>query len=86
MEGVRRPIPLLCYAVFGLASTYLLSRSLERIPLGTAYAVWTGLSVAGSLLLEICSGRQSGGVLRFLCVLAILIATAGLQATGAAAR
>ena len=83
-EGFRRPVPLILYAVFGLASTFLLSRSLERIPLATAYAVWTGLSVLGTLVFEIGSGRQSGEPLRIAFVLLIVAATAGLQLTGTA--
>jgi quaternary ammonium compound-resistance protein SugE len=82
-SGFRRPVPLVCYAVFGLASTFLLSRSLEKIPLATAYAVWTGLSVAGSLLFEMASGRQAGGSLRIACILLILAAATGLQLAGA---
>lgn len=85
-SGFRRPIPLLLYAVFGLASTFLLSRSLEKIPLATAYAVWTGLSAVGALLFEMANGRQAGEPLRIACVLLILAATAGLQLTGPANR
>jgi quaternary ammonium compound-resistance protein SugE len=80
-EGFRRPIPLVFYAVFGLASTYLLSRSLKEIPLGTAYAVWTSLSVAGTLLFEIGRGRQAGEPLRLALIFLILAATTGLQLT-----
>src|SRR4029077_2762718 len=82
IEGIRRPMPLLLYAVFGLASTFLLSRSLERIPMATAYAVWTALSVLGTLVFEIGSGRQAGEPLRVAFVLLIVAATAGLQLTG----
>ena len=83
IEGFRRPVPLVLYSVFGLASTFLLSRSLERIPMSTAYAVWTGLSVLGTLLFEIGSGRQAGEPLRVAFILLIVAATAGLQLTSA---
>ena len=83
-SGFRRPVPLLLFAVFGLASTFLLSRSLEKIPLATGYAVWTGLSAVGALLFEMASGRQAGEPLRIACVLLILAATAGLQLAGTA--
>lgn len=83
-EGFRRPLPLVFYAIFGMASTFLLSRSLEKIPLGTAYAVWTALSVIGCVLFEIGRGRQPGEPLRIAFVLVILAATAGLHLTGRA--
>ena len=82
LDGFRRPVALVFYAFFGLASTYLLSRSLEKIPMGTAYAVWTSLSVVGCLLLEMGRGRQAGEPLRIAFVLVILAATTGLQLTG----
>jgi len=84
IEGFRRPVPILLYAIFGLASTFLLSRSLQRIPMATAYAVWTGLSVLGTFLFEIGSGRQAGEPLRVAFILLIVAATAGLQLTSAA--
>ena len=85
-SGLRRPVPLLCYAVFGLASTFLLARSLDKIPLATAYAVWTGLSLAGSLLFEMASGRQSASSLRIACIVLILVAATGLQLSGPPTR
>jgi len=57
--------------------------SLEKIPLATAYAVWTGLSAVGSLLDEMAGGRQTGEPLRIVCILFILAATTGLQLAGA---
>jgi quaternary ammonium compound-resistance protein SugE len=84
MDGFRRPVPLLFCAAFGLASTLLLSRSLERIPMATAYAVWTGLSVLGTFLYEIGSGRQANEPLRVAFILLIVAATAGLQLTNTA--
>jgi len=82
LDGFRRPYAIVFYAFFGLASTWLLSRSMEKIPLATAYAVWTALSVVGCLLLEIARGRQTGEPLRIAFVLLILAATTGLQITG----
>ena len=64
--------------------TFLLSRSLEKIPMATAYALWTGLSVLGTLLFEIGSGKPAGGALRVAFILLIVAATAGLQLTSTA--
>lgn len=83
-NGFRRPVPILLYAVFGIASTFFLSRSLERIPMATAYAVWTGLSVLGTLLFEIGSGRQAGEPVRVVLILLIVAAAAGLLLTNGA--
>jgi quaternary ammonium compound-resistance protein SugE len=82
LDGLRRLDALFSYAFFGLASTWLLSRSLEKIPLETAYAVWTSLSVVGCLLFEVGRGRQPAEPLRLAFVLVILAATTGLRLTG----
>lgn len=78
-EGFRRLGPLIWYAGFGITSTYTLSRSLQSVPLGTAYAVWTALSVAGSALYEVAVGRATPSLARGACVVVILAGTAGLR-------
>jgi quaternary ammonium compound-resistance protein SugE len=83
-EGFRRLTPLAWYAAFGISSTYTLSRALETIPMSTAYAVWTALSVVGSLLLDLLATRQSVGVERVVCILAIVGGTVGLRLLGTA--
>jgi quaternary ammonium compound-resistance protein SugE len=78
-EGFRRLVPLLWYAGFGITSTFTLSRALQTVPVGTAYAVWTGLSVAGSVLYEVAIGRTTASLARGACLVAILAGTAGLR-------
>jgi quaternary ammonium compound-resistance protein SugE len=78
-EGFRRPVPLVWYALFGLSSTYCLSRALQTIPVGTAYAAWTGLSMIGCVVLDVALARQSLNPSQTLCVLAVLGGTAGLR-------
>ena len=77
-KGFTRIVPLVFYALFGLGSAVLLSRSLERIPMSTAYAVWTAISVGGTTLIDMFVLRQPGSF-RLACILLILSATAGLK-------
>ena len=46
-DGFSRLWPSLAFAAFGLGSFLLLSWSLRSLPVGTAYAVWTGIGAAG---------------------------------------
>ena len=52
-EGLSRIVPTVTFFAIGIASFYFLNRSLAGVPLGTAYAVWTGIGAAGTAALGI---------------------------------
>jgi quaternary ammonium compound-resistance protein SugE len=81
-HGMTRLAPLAVNALFGFTSTLLLSRSLERIPMSTAYAAWTGLSIVGSVIADL-PARPAGGLSKAACILLILAGTTGLRLAGA---
>jgi paired small multidrug resistance pump len=70
--------PLAANAVFGFSSTVLLSQSLRGISMSTAYAVWTGLSVAGSVLVDVVVFREAPGT-RVLWIGLIVAGASGLK-------
>jgi quaternary ammonium compound-resistance protein SugE len=78
-EGFRRLVPLVWYALFGAGSTYSLSRALEALPLSTAYAAWTGLSVVGAAVFDAAFKSAPLGPLRLISMSAIVAGTAGLH-------
>ena len=47
-HGFSRPVPTVAVAVSMVASLYFLSLSLKQLPLGTAYAIWTGIGAVGT--------------------------------------
>lgn len=47
-EGFTRPVMTGFFLLFSVLSFYFLNRSIETIPLGVAYAVWTGIGAAGT--------------------------------------
>ena len=57
----------------------LLSYALKTLPVGTAYAVWTGIGVVGTALLGIWLFGEAASVLRLLCILRIVAGIAGLK-------
>ena len=77
-EGFTRIVPLLFYAFFGFTSAFCLSRSLAGMPMSTAYAVWTGISVAGTVLVDLLADRQVD-LPRLACIALILAGTTGLN-------
>ncbi len=76
--------PLGINAAFGFTSTFLLSRSLEGIPMSTAYAVWTGLSVAGSALVDVLVFHEPPAG-RILWIGLIVAGASGLKGFGPSA-
>lgn len=77
-RGMTQIGPLAANAVFGFSSTVLLSQSLRGISMSTAYAVWTGVSVAGSVLADMLLFREAPGT-RFLWIGLIVAGASGLK-------
>lgn len=60
-------------------SVFLLSVSLKTIPLGTGYAVWTGVGAVGAFLAGAVLFGESLSVGRVVCILLIIVGIAGLK-------
>jgi quaternary ammonium compound-resistance protein SugE len=78
-EGFTRLIPALFTVATGLTSTVLLSSSLRTLPVGTAYAVWTGIGAAGTAILGMAVLGDSTAPLRMVCIALILAGVIGLK-------
>ncbi|MEV6006293.1 multidrug efflux SMR transporter [Streptomyces sp. NPDC051976] len=52
-DGFTRPLPTLLCLVLMMGAVYLLSKSMETLPVGTAYAVFTGIGAIGAITLGI---------------------------------
>lgn len=78
-EGFTRLWP----SVFTLAamgvSFYLLSRALKTIPVGTGYAVWTGIGVIGTAILGMVLFDEPRDAIRITCLLLIFAGIIGLR-------
>ncbi len=61
------------------ASMFCMSQSLRGLPMGTVYAVWTGIGAAGGLLWGIAMEGEPAGAVRIGCVCLILAGVAGLK-------
>ncbi|WP_457334957.1 DMT family transporter [Rhizobacter sp. P5_C2] len=78
-EGFTRLGPSLLTVAGGLASVVLLSLSLRTLPMGTGYAVWTGIGAAGTAIVGIVVLGDSAAPMRLLCLLLILGGVIGLK-------
>nr|WP_276316164.1 multidrug efflux SMR transporter [Paenibacillus lignilyticus] len=66
----------------GMVSFYFLSRSLQDVPISTAYGVWTGIGSVGSVLLGMLVFGESKDKRKLLFIAMIIISVAGLRVTG----
>lgn len=78
-EGFTRPAPALVTVASGLSSVALLSFALRTLPVGTGYAVWTGIGAAGTAILGICLMGDAATPSRILCIALILGGVIGLK-------
>lgn len=78
-EGFTRLLPTLLTAAAMVVSLTLLGLALRSLPLGTAYAVWTGIGTVGTALLGIWLFGEPADVLRLGCIGLILAGIAGLK-------
>jgi quaternary ammonium compound-resistance protein SugE len=78
-EGFTRLWPTVGTAGAMIASLWLLGLALRTLPLGTAYAVWTGIGTVGTALLGIVLFSESADVVRLACIGLIVAGIVGLK-------
>ncbi|HDX8340868.1 TPA: quaternary ammonium compound efflux SMR transporter SugE [Aeromonas dhakensis] len=81
-DGFSRPLPtLLTLSAMGV-SVLLLAMAVKQLPLGTAYAVWTGIGAVGTVLMGIWLFNEPATLARVLCLLLITGGILGLKFIG----
>lgn len=78
-EGLTRLWPTVLTAVAILGSMGFLALALRTLPMGTAYAVWTGIGAVGTVALGILLFNEPSNVLRLGCIGLILLGIVGLK-------
>lgn len=78
-ENFSKLVPSAVTVVGLIASMYFLSLSLKELPIGTAYAIWTGIGTAGTLIFSIVWFREAITLPQVLCVLMIIGGVVGLK-------
>ena len=78
-EGFTRLWPSAATIVAAAISLWLLTQALRTIPIGTAYAVWTGIGAVGVATLGILLFSDSASPARLACIALIIAGVVGLK-------
>jgi len=80
-EGFSRPLPTLWTLAAMALSFWMLSLALRNLPLGTAYAVWTGIGAVGTAILGMLLFAEPAQWPRLCCIGLIVAGIVGLKLT-----
>ena len=82
-EGWTKLYPSVVTAAAMMASFYFLSVAVKTLPIGTAYAVWTGIGTVGAAILGILIFGETREVSKIACIVLIVAGIMGLKLTSA---
>lgn len=78
-DGFSRWVPTVLFLVFAAGSFGLLSTALRDLPVGPAYAVWTGIGAAGTAIVGMLFLHESTDVLKLASITLVVAGVVGLQ-------
>jgi quaternary ammonium compound-resistance protein SugE len=78
-DGFTKWMPTTLTVAAMVASVVLLGLAVKHLPVGTAYAVWTGIGTIGTVILGIVLLGDSAAPLRIACLALIVLGIAGLK-------
>jgi len=84
-DGFSKPIPTILTFAAMVMSVWLLAIAMKTIPVGTAYAVWTGIGAIGVAVLGMILFDESRDLLKLLCLFLIVTGIAGLKLVSSSA-
>lgn len=81
-EGFTKLVPSLATVVSMAISVVLLAKAVQSLPIGTAYAVWTGIGASATAILGIALFDETSTVARLGFIGLIIVGVVGLEITG----
>lgn len=78
-DNFTKLIPTLIFVLFAIGSFYALTKAIESIPIGTAYAVWTGIGAFGTIMVGIFFFNESAEFLKLFFLFTLIASIIGLK-------
>lgn len=83
-DGFTKPVPSAITITAMVASMWLLAQAARTLPIGTAYAIWTGIGAVGAAILGIMLFSESANAMRLACIGLIVAGIIGLKLSSTA--
>ena len=83
-DGFTKLWPSVITVALMLASFWCLAQAVKGLPLGTSYAIWTGIGAVGTAVFGILLFKEPATVARLVCMLLIVAGIVGLKLTARA--
>ena len=81
-DGFSKLVPSVATVISMAISVVLLAKAVQSLPIGTAYAVWTGIGAAATAILGVVLFDETSSVARFGFIGLIIVGVIGLELTG----
>lgn len=78
-DNFTKLIPTLIFLVFAIGSFYSLTKAVNVIPIGTAYAVWTGIGAVGTIIIGILFYKEPASAMRLFFLFTLVSSIVGLK-------
>lgn len=78
-HGFTKITPSVITVICMVLSFYFLALALKNLPLGTAYAIWTGIGTIGTVIFGILFFKEPASAVRLVCIMLIISGITGLK-------
>lgn len=78
-EGFSRPLPTIIFGITIVLSMIGLAYATKTLPMGTAYAVWTGIGAALTVIFGIATGTEPASIARIALICGLIACIIGLK-------
>jgi len=78
-DGFTKTVPSAITITAMAISMWLLAQAARELPIGTAYAIWTGIGAVGAAILGIILFQESANLVRIGCIALIVVGIVGLK-------
>ncbi|WP_341758260.1 multidrug efflux SMR transporter [Candidatus Tisiphia endosymbiont of Ditula angustiorana] len=78
-DGFTKVKPIIAFIIFSILSFVCLSKTLDKLPLGTAYLIWTGIGAVGTVIVGMVCFNEPYSAMRVFFITTMIISMIGLK-------